>query len=90
MTHISVCMCVCVPSYGNRHWESSVPGMVLFRHLRPSILWSACEVGDILEQRSCYNLVPTISRTSLFRDITYSVSGKSKISAFLLKKELCF
>lgn len=58
----------------------------VFRHLRLSILWSACEVDDILEQRSCYNLVLMISRDiCVFSDSIYSVSGKPEISPFLLK-----
>lgn len=55
----------------------------IFSHLRLSILCSACEADDILEQRrSCYNLVPMVC---VFSDSIYSVSGKPEISVFLLK-----
>lgn len=76
-------MCGHVPS---RVDADKTPAVGMVRPLRFRILWSACQVGDILEQRRCYNFAPVIC---VLIDITCSVSGKSKVSTFLLK-ELCF
>lgn len=83
-------MCVC-----SQLWEEALKKFCawigkVFGHLRLSILWSTREVDDILEQRSCYNLVPMISRDiCVFSGRIYSIPGKSDISAFLLKNCSC-
>ena len=62
--------------------ESSVPGVAMFGHLSPGILWSSCEVGDILEQRSCYNFVSTVRRMS--------VCSETSCILYLASLKFCF